>query len=325
MNTKDFAERIDEVTADARRRNTEPLIDSSIAETTPKKFGVGKKCLVVFAAALVASAIVHQLPGASTYTHLDKAFGVDPKLQGTLLAQATGLLGGATTYFLMAMVIAAFVRGSTGAITGVVLVGVWAYCGAYGMVRNQRSVHRSAVSTSTQQQPISTNPSAAVPLPSHQPVISSFSWKPSGSEYSVVFAGTPKISEVRGVGDSGELTMLQATYSGAVGFERAESLSVQSSWHITKETENTAIASWVRATGIEHYQVEFNDSNSSDIVTTFKGTKRISTDDGDVTMSIIAERHWAKHSGISLTICAPSSKSPTPEGMAFLESVRLEK
>jgi hypothetical protein len=283
MNTQDFKERVDEVIAHEHRRDG----TKSIPQFSSRKFGFAKKCLVVFTAALIASVIVHRLPGATSYTKLDKAFGVDPNLQVTLLAQTAGILGGAIAYFLVAMVIAAFVRGSTGATIGVVLVGVWAYLGAYGMLHNPVPVSSTAVSTSMQQQLGSSKASPTVPSPNPQLVTSSFYWKPAGSQYSVVFAGAPKISEVRGVGDSGELTVLQATYSGSVGFERAEILPVQSSWHITKETENTAIANWVRAMGIEHYQVEFNDSNSNDIVTTFKGSKRISTDDGDVTMSII--------------------------------------
>jgi hypothetical protein len=325
MNTKHFRAGIDEVTTHEHRRYAEPSItDSSISESSPKKFGFGKKCLIVFAAALIASAIIQQLLGASAYTQLDKAFGVDPTLRDTLPAEAARILGGATGFFLMAMVIAAFVRGSTGAITGVVLVGVCAYFSGYGMLHNRQPRSRGAVTTNTTEKATGAKPTAR-PLPNQKQSPESFPWKPTGSEYSVVFAGTPKISEARGVGDSGERTVLQATYSGTVGFERAEFMRLSETDHVTKETENTAIANWARATGVEYYQVQFNNSKTNDIVTTFKGTKRISTDGGDVTMSIIGERHCGEHSMISLMICAPASKNPTPEGMAFLESVRLER
>jgi hypothetical protein len=272
--------------------------------------------------AVVASIILHLLPGAFAYTNMDKRMGVDPALHNTWPAITAQVLGGAVALFLMAMVIAAFVRGSTGAITGVVLVGVWAYFMSYGTLHD-RKVGRHAANT----QPNSTSarPTSALPPPNQKQSADSFFWKPIGSEYSVVFAGTPKISEVRGIGDSGELTVLQATYFGAVGFERAEFVPIPPTVRVTKETENTAIANWARATGMEHYEVEYIDSNTKAVITRFKGTKQLSTDAGDVTMSVIGERHWGEHSMISLTIAAPASKSPTPEGMTFLQSIRLEK
>ena len=329
MKSKDFNDRIDEVTEHEGRRNAESSMANS---STPKpsssaKFGFGKKCLIVFAAALVASAIVHALPGASTYTELDKAFGVDPKLQATMLAQVTSILGGATAFFLMAMVIAAFVRGSTGAITGVVLVGVWAYFSIYGRLHNREVGRHGGVAIDTQEKLTNVRPAPALTPPDRKQSAKSFFWKPTGSEYSVVFADTPTISEARGVGDSGEVTVLQAMYSGGVGFERAQFVPISTSLRerVTKETENTAIANWARANGIEHYQVEFDDSNTHHMITTFKAAKPISTNDGEVIMSFVGERHWGQHSMISLVICAPASKSPTSEGMAFLQSIRLEK
>lgn len=77
----------------------------------------GWKCLIVFIAAVIGAIIVHHLegraaPDASTYV--------------------ARILGGAFGYFAIAMLVAAFIRGSSGAITGVVIVGVWAYMAYLG-------------------------------------------------------------------------------------------------------------------------------------------------------------------------------------------------
>lgn len=107
MNSKALADCINEGTAYEGR----PDAESSTAKSSTKKFGVGKKWLIVFAAAVVASLIVNWLEGPRAYTEMDKAYGIDPDLQNTIFPQAGRVLGEASIYFLASMLIAAFVRG----------------------------------------------------------------------------------------------------------------------------------------------------------------------------------------------------------------------
>jgi hypothetical protein len=83
-----------------------------MTDTTPqtqpaKPLHAGLKCPIVFLAAIVGSVIVHSLEGKS---HSD------------LTIYSAEILGGATAYFGIAMIFAAFIRGSSGAITGVTVL-----------------------------------------------------------------------------------------------------------------------------------------------------------------------------------------------------------
>jgi hypothetical protein len=326
MDSQDSKDRADELTEDERRRETEPSsVDSSIPKPSHKKFGFGKKCLIVFTAAVFASIIVHQLPDAFMYTKMDKSMGVDPALAGTWLAKTAHVLGRATAYFLMAMVIAVFVRGSTGAITGVVLVGVWAYFSGYGMLHNRELSPRGTVATNTQQQSTSARPIPPTISPNHAQSADAFLWKPTGSEYSVVFPGVPKISEVRGRGDGKEVTYLEATHSGADDFEQAQFFPRAADTSTTKEAVTAGLLNWARVNDIQYAQVEFNDGNPDDIVATLKGAKPIPTKAGNVTISYRGETHYGPRSVMITLIGAPTSKHPTPQGLAFLQSIRLER
>src|ERR1700676_1861893 len=85
MDSQDSKDRAKELAEHDHRRDAE----SSIPESSSKKFGLGKKCLIVFAAAVVASAIVIQLEGQA---------------EANSLMYLAHLLCGATAFFLMAMV-----------------------------------------------------------------------------------------------------------------------------------------------------------------------------------------------------------------------------
>jgi hypothetical protein len=325
MNSKDFNDRVNEVTEHERRRDAESSITNSIPESSSKKFGFGKKCLVVFAAAVVASIILHLLPGAFAYTNMDKRMGVDPALHNTWPAMTAQVLGGAVALFLMAMVIAAFVRGSTGAITGVVLVGVWAYFMSYGTLHDRKVGHRGDVVTNTPLKSTNTRSSSTLPPLDRKQSADSFLWKPTGSDYSVVFPVMPKISEVRGRGDGKEVTYLEATHSGTEDFEQAQFFPRAADTSTTKEAVTDGVLNWARVNGIQYAQVEFNNSNPDDIVATLKGAKPISTKAGNVTIGYRGETHYGPRSVMILLIGAPTSKHPTSEGLAFLQSIQLER
>lgn len=312
MNTKYVKERIEEAAAHEQRNPGSSITNSSVSESSSQKFGLGKKCLIVFAAAVVASLIVHQLPDAY------KRMGGDPALADTWLAKTAGILGGAAAFFLMAMVIAAFVRGGKGVITGVGLVGLWAYLSSSGELHKPEVRGPRAAAENAQKRTASARPD--LPQPGQ-----SFLWKPAGSDYSVVFPDSPIISEVRGHGDGGEVTCLQATHSGTDDFEQAQFFERAADTSTSKEVVTAALLNWARVNGIQYAQVEFSDNNLDDIVVALKGAKPISTKRGDTTILYRGETHYSPRSVMITLIGASASKDPTPEGLAFLQSIRLER
>lgn len=294
MIVQDSAERIGDIGLSEGVEKSQPIQTIPVEAKAPKNLGFAWKCLIIFAAALIGQAILNVMSSAHP----------NPDAHHTFAHQAASFLGGATALFLMSIIVAGFVRGSTGAIAGVILVGVSVYLIDYGTSYNAKPTQRHAAQASE-----------------------TFRWQPSGNEYSVAFAKKPKISEFNGIGDSGEVNGVQAEcfYPAGNGFERAMAVPIKSGWKITRESEKAAIANWAREAGMEYYQMEFEDSDKDDLVTRFKGTRHVSTDSGSVNMSFIGERHWAKSSGMSLLICAPVSENPTPDGIAFLQSIRRQK
>ena len=107
-----------------------------------------------------------------------------------------------------------------------------------------------------------------------------------------------------------------------LGFQKAEFSTSPRSEPITKDAAYTVMSSFAHDYGMKHFDVRFNDTNQNDIIATLSGSKQISTDHGDIIMAFLAEAHWGRGCIFSAIISEPATQHPTPDGMAFLGSIR---
>jgi len=169
---------------------------------------------------------------------------------------------------------------------------------------------------------ISSLPNASILSQDNQKLVrGAFVWKPTGSEYSVTFPDTPRISEKNGYGSGAPY--LEAYHLGVLGFEQAQFFPITAHTPTNKEDVTAAILDWAGRSGLQHCQVEIHDSNHDDIVFKFSATKPAK--EGDGTMSILGERHYGRRSAMITLIGDATANHPTPEGLALIRSIRQDK
>src|SRR5450432_556937 len=154
------------------------------------------------------------------------------------------------------------------------------------------------------------------------PTEHSFVWQPSGCEYSVIFSTKPKITESLSTIDNTQVTIQVAEHMEDKGWEQANFVPYTRTAPTTRDEAYTNMTKYAKAFGMEHLDIEFDDSNSDDIIANIKGEKTINTQYGDVVMSFLGQAHWGRRSVFSILICAPAKDHPTKEGMACFESVK---
>lgn len=148
------------------------------------------------------------------------------------------------------------------------------------------------------------------------------SWSPAGSEYSVVFQGSPEIKEIETIVRGKRVTCLTAEYLGNEGFERADALHYNRTEYVTKDQAVERMTEYATNYGMGHIEISFDDTNREDIRATLKGVKTISTQYGDVVMNFFAVCHWGRESIFSQIIGEAAKTYPSKQGQAFLSSVR---
>jgi len=148
-----------------------------------------------------------------------------------------------------------------------------------------------------------------------------FLWQPSGCEYSVTFPEKPKISESLSTIDGIQVTIQVATHTADKGWEQVSFVPYTRTAVTTKSEAYTNMTSYAKAFGMDHFDIQFDDSNSDDILAIIKGTKMVKTQYGDVVMSFLGQVHWGRRSVFGVLICAPADDHPTKVGMACFKSV----
>mgnify|MGYP001793876195 CR=1 FL=1 len=154
------------------------------------------------------------------------------------------------------------------------------------------------------------------------PTEQGFVWQPSGCEYSVTFPAKPRISESLSTIDGAQVTVQVAEHMEDKGWEQANFVPYTRTAAMTRDEAYTNMTNYAKAFGMEHFDIEFDNSNSDDIIATIKGAKTVKTQYGDVVMSFLGQGHWGRRSVFSILISAPAQDHPTKEGMACFESVR---
>ena len=110
-----------------------------------------------------------------------------------------------------------------------------------------------------------------------------------------------------------------------VGFQKADFIPILRTETITKEYAYESMSNFARDYALEHIDIRFNDKNPDDIIATLRGTKIIDTKQGAVVMAFLAEGHWGRKCVFTAVLGEPAKLHPTPEGLAFIESIHRVK
>lgn len=150
----------------------------------------------------------------------------------------------------------------------------------------------------------------------------SYLWSPPDSDFSVIFTGKPEIKQSETTVGNTRFTALTAEYLGDEGFERAEFAPRSPTGLMTKESALAIMTEYAKNYGMEHFDLSCDDSNKDDIVATLRASKTINTDKGSVIMNFYAVCHWSKKYVFTQTIGEAANTYPSPQGQAFLSSLK---
>jgi hypothetical protein len=142
-------------------------------------------------------------------------------------------------------------------------------------------------------------------------------WQSPSADFTVVFSGKPKVSQVEGDPAKGTAHLDIAAFRRPDGFERVEASANLRTKPMTKGEAMQIGEGWAKLLNVADAKMSFDEFTPNDKKLTVKGAMMF----GGMPKSMIAVFHWGKKTNLLVWVAESPDVFPTPAGSRFLASV----